>query len=65
MSFDNDVKGTAMTFTHENLVRAQVSARLEEARVCRPGRQLARVLRSDRIAAELAQQARHATARTL
>ena len=54
-----------MAFTHENLVRAQVSARLEEARVCRPGRQLARVLRSERLAEELAQQARLATARTL
>jgi len=50
---------------NENLVRAQVSARLQEARVCRPGRQLARVLRSDRLAEELAQQARLATARTL
>jgi hypothetical protein len=54
-----------MTISHENLARAQVSARLGEAQQCRPGRQLSRVLRSGRRAEQLAQQARLALARTL
>ena len=54
-----------MNISHENLARAQVSARLGEAQQCRPGRQLSRVLRSGRRAEELAQQARLAITRTL
>ena len=54
-----------MNVTHENLARAQVSARLGEAQQCRPGRQLTSVLRSGRRAEQLAQQARLALARSL
>jgi hypothetical protein len=54
-----------MNISHENLARAQISARLGEAQQCRPGRQLSRVLRSGRRAEELAQQARLALTRTL
>ena len=54
-----------MNFSHENLARAQVSARLGEAQQCRPGRQLTRVLRTGRRAEEIAQQARLALARSL
>jgi hypothetical protein len=54
-----------MNFIHENLARAQVSARLGEAQQCREGRQLSRALRSGRKAEQLAQQARLALARTL
>jgi hypothetical protein len=54
-----------MNINHDDLVRAQISARLGEAQQCRPGRQLARVLRSGRKAERLAQQARLALARTL
>ena len=53
-----------MSYSHD-LARAQVSARLGEARQCRPGRQLTRVLRTGRKADRLAQQARLATARSL
>jgi hypothetical protein len=54
-----------MNINHDDLVRAQISARLGEAQQCRPGRQLSRVLRSGRKAERLAQQARLALARTL
>jgi hypothetical protein len=54
-----------MNINHDDLVRAQISARLGEAQQCRPGRQLSRVLRSGRKAEQLAQQARLALARTL
>ncbi|GAW49567.1 MULTISPECIES: hypothetical protein [unclassified Nocardioides] len=54
-----------MNIHHDDLVRAQISARLGEAQQCRPGRQLSRVLRSGRKAEQLAQQARLALARTL
>jgi hypothetical protein len=54
-----------MNLSHESLARAQMSARLGEARQCRQGRQLTRVLRSGRKAEQLAQQARLALARTL
>ncbi|MBA2953851.1 hypothetical protein HZF07_09000 [Nocardioides sp. CGMCC 1.13656] len=50
---------------HEDLVRANVSARLGEARECRQGRRLARAERTSRRAEQLAQQARLALARTL
>ena len=54
-----------MNLSHENLARAQVSARLGEAQQCRPGRQLTRALRSGRRAEQLARQARLALARSL
>ena len=54
-----------MFISHEDLARAQVSARLGEAQQCRPGRQLTRGLRSGRRAEQLAQQARLALTRSL
>jgi hypothetical protein len=54
-----------MNLSHENLARANVSARLGEALQCRQGHQLTRVRRSGRKAEQLAQQARLALARTL
>ena len=54
-----------MNVSHENLARAQVSARLGEAQQLRQGRQLSRVLRTTRRAEQLAAQARLALARTL
>lgn len=54
-----------MNLSHENLARAQVSARLGEAQQCRPGRQLTRVLRTRGRAEQLAQQARSALDRSL
>jgi hypothetical protein len=48
-----------------DLVRAQVSSRLDEAQHCRQGRRLARVISSGRKAEQVAQQARLAIARTL
>ncbi len=50
---------------HEDLVRANVSARLVEARQCRQGRRLTRVRSTSRRAEQLAQRARLAIARTL
>ena len=50
---------------HEDLVRANISARLVEAQQCRQGRRLARVRSTSRKAEQLAQQARLALARTL
>jgi hypothetical protein len=54
-----------MNISPEILARAQVSARLRDAQQCRPGLQLARVLRSSRRAERLAQEARVAIARSL
>jgi hypothetical protein len=54
-----------MNFSHQDLARANVSARLGEAQQCRQGQRLARALRSDRSAERLAQQARLAIARSL
>jgi hypothetical protein len=54
-----------MNLSHENLVRAAMSVRLDEAQQRRQGHQLARVLRSSRKAEQLAAQARLALARTL
>jgi hypothetical protein len=54
-----------MNLMHDELVRAQVAARLDEARQRRQGHRLARVIRTGRRAEQLAQQARLAIARSL
>ena len=54
-----------MNLMQENLARAQMSARLGEARQQRRGHQLVRARRLSRKAEEAAQQARLALARTL
>ena len=56
---------TAMNLLHENLARAQMSARLGEAHQLQLGYQLARARRLSRKAEEAAQQARLALARAL
>jgi len=54
-----------MNLMHENLARAQMTARLGEAQQLRQGRQLARARRLSRKAEQAAQQARLALARVL
>ena len=54
-----------MNLMHENLARAQMSARLGEAQQLRQGHQLARARRLSRKAERAAQQARLALARAL
>ena len=54
-----------MNLIHENLARAQMSARLGEAQQLSQGRRLARARRLSRKAEEAAQQARLALARAL
>ena len=56
---------TAMNLMHEDLARAQMSARLGEAHQRRRGHQLALSRRLSRKAEEAAQQARLALARAL
>lgn len=56
---------TAMNLLHENLARAQMSARLGEAQQLQLGYRLARARRLSRKAEEAAQQARLALAREL
>jgi len=56
---------TDMNLMHEDLARAQMSARLGEARQLRRGHQLARARRLSRKAEQAAQQARLALARAL
>ena len=56
---------TAMNFMHEELARAQMSARLGEAHHRRQGHQLLLARRLGRKAEEAAQQARLALARSL
>ena len=58
-------RSTTMSLMHENLARAQMSARLGEAQQLRRGHQLARARRLSRKAEEAAQQARLALARAL
>ena len=58
-------RSTIMSLMHENLARAQMSARLGEAQQLGRGHQLARARRLSRKAEEAAQQARLALARTL
>jgi hypothetical protein len=54
-----------MNLMHENLARAQMSARLGEAQELRRGHHLARARRLSRKAEQAAQQARLALARAL
>ncbi len=54
-----------MNTMHENLARAQMSARLGEAQQMRRGHQLAQARRLSRKAEQAAQQARLAIARAL
>ena len=56
---------TTMNTMHEDLARAQMSARLGEARQMRAGNQLVRARRLSRKAERAAQQARLALARVL
>ena len=58
-------QSSTMNLMHENLARAQMSARLGEAQQLRRGHQLARARRLSRKAEEAAQQARLALARAL
>jgi len=58
-------RSTTMNLMHENLARAQMTARLGEAQQLRRGHQLARARRLSRKAEEAAQQARLALARAL
>ncbi|MGZ4445810.1 MAG: hypothetical protein ACXVWZ_03115 [Nocardioides sp.] len=58
-------RSTRMNLMHENLARAQMSARLGEAQQMRQGHLLARSRRLSRKAEEAAQQARLALARAL
>ncbi|MAY95423.1 MAG: hypothetical protein CMH84_02630 [Nocardioides sp.] len=58
-------RSTTMNLMHENLARAQMSARLGEAHELRRGHQLARAKRFSRKAEAAAQQARLALARAL
>ena len=54
-----------MNLLHENLARAQMSARLGEAQQMRRGHQLAKARRLSRKAEQAAQQARLALARVI
>ncbi|MBB6629108.1 hypothetical protein H5V45_17405 [Nocardioides sp. KIGAM211] len=58
-------RSSTMNLMHENLARAQMSARLGEAQDMRLGHHLARARRLSRKAEEAAQQARLALARAL
>lgn len=58
-------RSTDMSLMNEDLARAQMSARLGEARELRRGHQLARANRLTRRAEQAAQQARLALARAL
>jgi hypothetical protein len=58
-------KSITMNLMHENLARAQMSARLGEAQQLRRGHHLAKARRLSRKAEQAAQQARLAIARAL
>jgi hypothetical protein len=58
-------RSTEMELMHENLARAQMSARLGEAHQMRRGHELAKARRLSRKAEKAAQQARLALARAL
>jgi hypothetical protein len=58
-------RSTKMNLMHEDLARAQMAARLGEARELRRGHQLAMARRLSRRAERAAQQARLALARSL
>ncbi|QZY30099.1 hypothetical protein [Nocardioides coralli] len=59
------IRSNEMELMHEDLARAQMSARLGEAQQQRRGHQLARARRISRKAEQAAQQARLALARAL
>jgi hypothetical protein len=61
----SDRSTTTMNAMHEDLARAQMSARLGEAQQLRAGHHLARARRLSRKAERAAQQARLALARAL
>jgi len=61
----NPNRSTEMNLMHENLARAQMSARLGEAQELQRGHNLARARRLSRKAERAAQQARLALARAL
>ncbi|QBX56390.1 hypothetical protein EXE58_13560 [Nocardioides seonyuensis] len=63
MNFTNG--STDMNLMHEELARAQMSARLGEAQQLRRGHQLAMARRMSRKAEQAAQQARLALARAI
>ena len=63
MNFTNG--STDMNLMHEELARAQMSARLGEAQQLRRGHQLAMARRMSRKAEQAAQQARLAIARAI
>jgi len=58
-------RSNTMNFLAENLARAHMSSRLEEARLARPGHQLAAARRLSRKAERAAAQARLALARVI
>jgi hypothetical protein len=58
-------RSTEMELMHENLARAQMSARLGEAQQMRRGHEMAKHRRLSRKAEKAAQQARLALARAL
>jgi hypothetical protein len=58
-------RSTEMELMHENLARAQMSARLGEAQQMRRGHQMAKARRLSRKAEQAARQARLALARAL
>jgi len=65
MSITFKNRSTEMELMHENLARAQMSARLGEAQSLRRGHQLAKARRLSRKAEQAAQQARLALAHAL
>jgi hypothetical protein len=58
-------RSTKMNLIHEDLARAHIASRLEEAQELRPGHQLALARRLTRRAERAAQQARLALARSI
>lgn len=62
---DNFERSTTMSLIAEDLARAHMSSRLEEARIARRGRQLAAARRLSRKAERAAAQARLALARVI
>jgi hypothetical protein len=61
----SQIRSRKMNLIHEDLARAQIAARLDEASEARLGSQLARARRLSRRAERAAQQARLALARAL
>ena len=65
MTTTSNTEGRDMNLMHENLARAQMTARLGEAQQLRRGHHLAVARRMSRKAEQAAQQARLALARAL